>query len=111
MRIGAATTRARTSGCFLICLFLLSVGIVSLTAAAEKTEQNAASQSKESFNLILPFKDLTMGQGQEVSMDMEVVNRRRDPVEVSLSIDGVPQGWDVNFNSRYPSYPIRSIMV
>ncbi len=44
-------------------------------------------------------------------MDVEVVNRRRDPVEVSLSIDGVPQGWDVNFNSRYPSYPIRSIMV
>jgi uncharacterized membrane protein len=111
MRIGATTTRAWTSGCFFIYLFLLSVGIVSLTAAAEKTEQNAASQSKESFNLILPFKDLTVGQGQEVSMDVEVVNRRRDPVEVSLSIDGVPQGWDVNFNSRYPSYPIRSIMV
>jgi uncharacterized membrane protein len=44
-------------------------------------------------------------------MDAEVVNRRREPVDVSLSIEGVPQGWDVNFNSRYPSYPIRSVMV
>ncbi|MDH3446359.1 MAG: NEW3 domain-containing protein, partial [Deltaproteobacteria bacterium] len=68
-------------------------------------------QSKESFNLIVPFKDLTVGQGQEVTMDAEVVNRRKDPVEVSLALDSVPKGWDVNFNSRYPSYPIRSVMV
>src|SRR2546428_11292248 len=105
MRIGAATARTGTSGCFLICLFLLSVGIVSLTAAAEKTEQNAAPHSKESFNLILPFKDLTVGQGQEVSMDVEDGNRRRDPVEASLSIECVPQGWVVNLNCRYPIYP------
>ena len=72
--------------------------------AAEKTEQSTA-QSKETFNLILPFKDLTVGQGQEVTMDAEIVNRTKDPVEVSLTIDGVPKGWDVNFNSRYPSYP------
>src|SRR5207237_9735146 len=102
MRIGAATTRARTSGCFFICLFLLSVGIVSLTAAAEKTEQNAASQSIESFNLILPFKDLTVDQGQAVSIDVAVVNRRREPVEVSLSMVGVPRAWDVICNSRHP---------
>jgi uncharacterized membrane protein len=86
------------------------VATSSLALAAEKTEQSAA-QSKETFNLILPFKDLTVGQGQEVTMDAEVVNRTRDPVEVSLSIDGVPKGWDINFNSRYPSYPVRSVTV
>ncbi len=44
-------------------------------------------------------------------MDTEVVNRRKDPVDVSLYLDGVPNGWDVNFNSRYPSNPFRSVMV
>jgi uncharacterized membrane protein len=89
---------------------LFMVGVASLAPAAEKTEQSELP-SKESFNLILPFQDLTVGQGQEVTMDTEVVNRRKDPVEVSLSLDGVPKGWDVNFNSRYPSYPVRSVMV
>ena len=83
----------------------------SYAFAAEKPAPSSASESKETFNLILPFKDLTVGQGQEVTMDAEVVNRTRDPVEVSLSLDGVPKGWDVNFNSRYPSYPIRSVTV
>jgi uncharacterized membrane protein len=44
-------------------------------------------------------------------MDAEVVNRTKEPVEVSLTIEGVPSGWDVNFNSRYPSFPVRSVMV
>ena len=111
MRFGPARTRARTSCYVFLLLFLFFIGSVCAVSAAEKTEQNTASQSKESFNLILPFKDLTVGQGQEVTMDAEVVNRTKDPVEVSLSLDGVPKGWDVNFNSRYPSYPIRSVTV
>jgi uncharacterized membrane protein len=92
---------------------LCAAGVNSLAPAAEKSEKTEKSEppSKESFNLILPFKDLTVGQGQEVTMDTEVVNRRKDPVEVSLSLDGVPKGWEVNFNSRYPSYPVRSVMV
>ena len=44
-------------------------------------------------------------------MDTEIVNRRKDPVEVAIGLDGVPKGWDVNFNSRYPSFPIRSVQV
>ncbi|MBM2804633.1 MAG: hypothetical protein HW419_2526 [Deltaproteobacteria bacterium] len=52
-----------------------------------------------------------MGQGQDATMDAEVVNRTKDPVEISLTIEGVPAGWDVNFNSRYPSFPVRSVMV
>jgi uncharacterized membrane protein len=108
MRIGAA--RMRTLYYF-AWVSIFSLSSVSSLLAAEAAEQSTASQSKESFNLILPFKDLTVGQGQEVTMDAEVVNRRREPVSVSLSIDGVPRGWDVNFNSRYPSYPIRSVTV
>jgi uncharacterized membrane protein len=96
---------------FVLALSLLcGAGAVSLGAAAEKTDKTEPP-SKESFNLIVPFKDLTVGQGQEVTMDTEVVNRRKDPVEVSINLDGVPKGWDVNFNSRYPSYPVRSVMV
>ncbi len=110
MRIGAERLRPRTSCYILGCFLILSVATGSLAFAAEKTEQSTAP-SKETFNLILPFKDLTVGQGQEVTMDAEVVNRTKDPVEVSLTIDGVPKGWDVNFNSRYPSYPIRSVTV
>jgi len=98
-------------------LFLFAGLFLSLTSwhshglAAEAQKAEAPPPSKESFNLILPFKDLTVGQGQEATMDAEVVNRTKDPVEVTLTIEGVPAGWDVNFNSRYPSFPVRSVMV
>ena len=110
MRIGLGQLRPRTLSYITACFLALSIANNSLALAAEKTEQST-TQSKETFNLILPFKDLTVGQGQEVTMDAEVVNRTKDPVEVSLSIDGVPKGWDINFNSRYPSYPVRSVTV
>jgi len=110
MRIGAAKLRTRLSGLVFALSLLCAAGVSSPGTAAEKAEQSAP-ESKESFNLILPFKDLTVGQGQEVTMDTEVVNRRKDPVEVSITLEGVPKGWDVNFNSRYPSYPVRSVMV
>src|ERR1700675_787914 len=93
-----------------LLLFFTSMG-APIFAAEQAEKKEATETSKESFNLILPFKDLTVGQGQEATMDAEVVNRTRQPVEVSLSIDSVPQGWDINFNSRYPSYPVRSVMV
>lgn len=102
-------------GRFIVCSFLLaflSAGhTASTVSAAEKTEKKPEAEPKESFNLILPFKDVTVGQGQEVTMDTEVVNRTKNPVEVGLTIEGVPEGWEVGFNSRYPSYPIRSVMV
>ena len=110
MRIGAAKLRTRLSGLVFALSLLCAAGVPSLGTAAEKAEQSAP-ESKETFNLILPFKDLTVGQGQEVTMDTEIVNRRKDPVEVSITLEGVPKGWDVNFNSRYPSYPVRSVMV
>ncbi|HEY3303447.1 MAG TPA: NEW3 domain-containing protein [Candidatus Binatia bacterium] len=94
-----------------LLLFFALFGQPILAAEAQTEKKETAEPSKESFNLILPFKDLTVGQGQEATMDAEVVNRSRQPVEVSLSIDTVPQGWDVNFNSRYPSYPVRTVMV
>lgn len=108
MRIGALPIRPRVFLSLLFGFFLFS----SMSAAVGFGAESApVPESKESFNLILPFKDLTVGQGQEVTMDAEIVNRRRFPVEVTLVLDGVPQGWDVNFNSRYPSYPIRSVTV
>jgi uncharacterized membrane protein len=113
MGLGPVEIRPRFAVLFFALSLLSTAGVATLGAAAEKTEKADKSEppSKESFNLILPFQDLTVGQGQEVTMDTEVVNRRKDPVEVSLGLDGVPKGWDVNFNSRYPSYPVRSVMV
>jgi uncharacterized membrane protein len=96
---------------FLAFFLVVAAALFSAASAAEKASTAEAPPSKESFNFILPFQDLTVGQGQEVTMDAEIVNRRREPVEVNLNIEGVPQGWEVNFNSRYPSYPIRSVMV
>src|SRR5262245_66323771 len=84
MRIGAELNRPWTSCYVFACFFLFSVAAASYVFAAEKPAPSDASQSKETFNLILPFKDLTVGQGQEVTMDAEVVNRTRDPVEVRL---------------------------
>ena len=107
MRIGAARIRPRMLGYTLAFFFIASASLITQGLAADST----STPSKESFNLILPFKDLTVGQGQEATMDAEVVNRTKDPVEISLQIEGVPAGWDVNFNSRYPSFPIRSVMV
>src|ERR1051325_4426413 len=108
MRLGAA--RLRTLPYIFGCFFLLSAN-ASVLLAAEASDQNTAQTSKESFNLSLPYRDVTVGEGQEVTMDADVVNRRREPVSVALAIDGVPQGWEVNFNSRYPSYPVRSVTV
>lgn len=90
---------------------LSSTGWVRSTFAAEAQKADSPAPSKESFNLILPFKDLTVGQGQEATMDAEVVNRTKEPVEVLLTIDSIPKGWEVNFNSRYPSFPVRSVTV
>src|SRR6185436_14671928 len=106
-----------TGRCLRGLLLLLAVSVLSSAAlaasvfAAEAEKANSGAPSKESFNLILPFKDLTVGQGQDATMDAEVVNRTKDPVEVSLTIEGIPAGWDINFNSRYPSFPVRSVMV
>lgn len=97
-------------GVFLFLLASLSLGTAfwsqSLAGEAETTPP-----PKESFNLILPFKHLTIGQGQEVTMDTEIVNRRKDPVSVNLNLDGIPKGWEVSFNSRWPSFPVRSVQV
>ena len=104
-------------GCLLVVFFIGSLVLLPLTggapisAAEKEAEKKRDVESKESFNLILPFRDVTVGQGQEVTMDTEVVNRTKNPVRVSLGIEGVPEGWEVGFNSRYPSYPVRSVMV
>lgn len=111
MRFGPARTRPRTSCYFLLSFFLFFTAYVCAVSAAEKSQVSSTSQPKESFDLILPYKDLTVGQGQEVTMDSTVVNRTKEPVGISLALEGVPKGWDVNFNSSYPSYPIRSVMV
>jgi uncharacterized membrane protein len=109
MRVGAIKHRPRVLAYLLALGMSASAGFVANSFAAEAA--TTTPTSKESFNLILPFKDLTVGQGQEATMDAEVVNRTKDPVEVSLTIEGTPTGWDANFNSRYPSFPVRSVMV
>jgi uncharacterized membrane protein len=112
MRIAVARFGPRAFIYLFSFLFLFTFCSVAIGLAAEQAGQSSTTPpSKESFDLILPFKDVTVGQGQEVTMDADIVNRRREPVEVSLALDGIPKGWDVNFNSRYPSYPIRSVMV
>lgn len=96
---------------FLLCSASFGGSVSAAEKSAEKNEQQDTALSKDSFNLIIPYKDLTVGQGQEVTMDTEVVNRTKNPVEVNLALESVPKGWEANFNSRYPSYPVRSVTV
>jgi uncharacterized membrane protein len=114
MRFGRVSVSPRIAffcAAFLVCSATVIAPALAAEKTEQKTEQKDAPASKESFNLIIPFKDLTVGQGQEVTMDTEVVNRTKNPVEVDLSLESIPKGWEVNFNSRYPSYPIRSVTV
>src|SRR5688572_21852689 len=89
-------------------LFSLAMFLVFANAPAwgaevaekkEAAEKKETAEPKEAFNLILPFQDLTVGQGQEDTMDAEVVNRTKNPVQVNLSIEAVPKGWEVGFHS------------
>jgi len=77
----------------------------------QKSNKEDAEESKESFNLIISYTDVTVGPGQDFEMDAEVVNRRKNPVHVFLETQSVPEGWKVGFHSRYPSFPIRAVMV
>jgi uncharacterized membrane protein len=94
---------------FALCLLVGFGGPAAFPGSA--AEEKEASPSKDTFNLILPYTDVTIGQGQEFTMDAEVVNRTKDPVHVFLSAEGSPKGWDIIFQSRYPTYPVRSVMV
>ncbi len=77
----------------------------------QKSNKEDAEESKESFNLIISYTDVTVGPGQDFEMDAEVVNRRKNPVHVFLETQSVPEGWEVGFHSRFPSFPIRAVMV
>lgn len=108
MRTGAVPIRAHI---FTRVCALLLIALLNLFIDADAGEPPPPPPPGVTFNLIIPFKDLTVGQGQEATMDAEVVNRTKEPVEVTLSIEGAPAGWDINFNSRYPSFPVRSVTV
>ena len=100
---------ARFLSYLLIYFFGWCFNLVSIVGMV--AEKHEVVPPKEPFNLILPYTDVTVGQGQEVTMDAEVVNRTKEPVQVDIAIEGVPQGWEAGFNSRYPSFPVRSVMV
>jgi uncharacterized membrane protein len=97
----------------LFVFFLLSspLAFSSSHENSSEKEKSKEAESKEAFNLILSYTDLTVGPGQKFEMDAEVVNRRKDPVHVSLDVESVPEGWEVGFHSRYPSFPVRAIVV
>lgn len=97
------------SGAFLV--LLIAIFPSPLYAAGEQESDKVFGETKDSFNLILPYTDVTAGQGQEVTMDTEVVNRTKNPVHITLSLESVPNSWEAGFHSRYPSYPIRSVTV
>lgn len=103
-------TEGRSASSLKLALLGLACAIALLdptTSLAAETKE----KPKDPWNLILAFTDISAGAGQEVTMDAEVVNHAKDPVQVGLSLDSIPAGWEVSFHSRYPSYPIRGIMV
>src|SRR3990170_8619209 len=89
MRFVRLRVRRRMLPALFSCFLLCSTSLGASAFAAESNEQKDAAPSKESFNLIIPYKDLTVGQGQEVTMDTEVVNRTKNPVEVNLALESI----------------------
>jgi len=81
--------------------------VVSLWTAGSSN----AAESEKPFHLILSFTDITVGPGQEFEMDVDVANPQEEPVLVLLKTESVPEGWEAGFHSRYPSFPVRSVMV
>lgn len=69
------------------------------------------SESREPFEMILSYTQVTVGPGQEFAMDTIIVNPRKQKVQINLTTDAVPEGWTAGFHSRYPSYPVSGIMV
>ncbi|MFQ5851073.1 MAG: NEW3 domain-containing protein [Candidatus Binatia bacterium] len=96
---------------FLIFHFGYTPSLGFASEHKEETKKETTEEPKDSFNLILSYTDVTIGPGQDFEMDAEVVNRTKNPVHVSLSTESVPEGWKVSFNSRFPSYPVRGVMV
>ena len=97
----------RRVGCNRLTLLVMFVALLSFSAAGPAY----GAESGKSFYFIPSFTDVTVGPGQDFEMDVDVVNPRKVPVLVMLSTQSVPAGWEAAFNSRYPSFPVRSVMV
>jgi len=115
MKTGSATSGRFAVQFLLILLLLFYFGHTPSPVFAsdhnQKSKNEDTEESKESFNLILSFTDVTVGPGQDFEMDAEVVNRRKDPVHVLLDTQSIPEGWEAGFYSRFPSFPVRAVMV
>jgi len=115
MKTGSATSGRLAVQFLSILLLLFYFGYTPSPVFAsdhnQKSKNEDTEESKESFNLILSFTDVTVGPGQDFEMDAEVVNRRKDPVHVLLDTQSIPEGWEAGFYSRFPSFPIRAVMV
>ena len=114
MKIGSSTSGRFAFQFLFILLLLFYFGFTPSPIYASdhnKKSNEDTEESKESFNLILSFTDVTVGPGQDFEMDAEVVNRRKNPVHVLLEIQSIPEGWEAGFHSRFPSFPVRAVMV
>ncbi len=115
MKTGCSTPGRFAVQFLLILLLLFYFGYTPSPVFAsdhnQKSTKEDTEESKESFNLILSYTDVTVGPGQDFEMDAEVVNRRKDPVLVLLETQSIPEGWEAGFHSRYPSFPVRAVMV
>ncbi len=87
------------------------ITIVFLLVSVWTAGSSNAAESKKPFHLILSFTDVTVGPGQEFEMDVDVANPGKEPVLVLLKTESVPKDWKAAFHSRYPSFPVRSVMV
>jgi len=89
----------------------LALGVALALLALPRPDSSYAAEGGRSFYFIPSFTDVTVGPGQEFEMDVDLVNPRKVPVLVTLKTESVPAGWEAAFNSRYPSFPVRSVMV
>ena len=88
---------ANKSGLF----YLLFSGLISLNGHAALTS--------DSVKLYTPYTNISVPPGESIDYSIDIINDGSDIEDVSLSLNGLPRGW--NYDMKSGSYNIRQLSV
>lgn len=72
-------------------LFLLLVGFLPL-----KTH---AGENQKSVILYTPYTKISVPPGESINYSIEVINNGDEVINPSISVKGIPRGWDYTLKS------------
>ncbi len=101
-------------------LLFAGVGILNLSAAlASQTQQTdtfapgtqPAQTPERSISFSATKVGVTVSKGDEVQIELNLVNDGKQAEEVELSVTRTPAGWEPNFRFRYTSFNVFAVYV